>query len=187
MTDGNGGLSTKTDTLGTGKIKALQEELEVINKSLKGKKTVAEVKNISDMPTSNSKEDLFNIMKELYALSNKLLSLIPEPGIDTKDAQPENLNNIIRNQLNDILPGLLKEALSTSKINKPSEDTKETPKDDNLPTKHTLVVECNKSNNENATKTSSKDAWKTAEWKKVKGALKNVPVSYTHLTLPTKA
>ena len=97
---------------------------------------------------------------------------MPAPEVNTKDLEPESLNTIIWNQLNDILPGLLKEALSTSNINEPIEATKETRNYANLPTKHTLVVECNKTYSEDATKANTKDAWKTAEWKKVKGALK---------------
>ena len=41
------------DVMKDGDMKKLKEDLEKINNSLKGKKTIENVSNVSDIPTSN--------------------------------------------------------------------------------------------------------------------------------------
>ena len=51
--------------------KELIEELDIINKSLKGNLTIEDSKELADIPTNNSRGSLFSVIKELYEHSKK--------------------------------------------------------------------------------------------------------------------
>ena len=121
-------------------LKKMTDELEVINKSLKGTKTIDSATAVKDIPTTNSKEDLFKVMKELYVFSKKALTLIPpETKMAVSGPDANTIENIIKKQLTDFLPGLLKSALQTlpDAPAQPGVAREEKP----LPAKHTLTIE----------------------------------------------
>ena len=149
--------------------KKLSDELEVINKSLKGKKTIDAVCALSDIPTSNSKEDLFKLIKELYKFSKKARSqLTPDTGMSDNSG----IEDMIKKQLTEVLPGLLQSALKdlTPKHNQDKLDTR---KDTPPMTLHTLVIE---KKGEDDDDRITDDVWKDVVKNDVKTKLKNVPV-----------
>ena len=90
----------------------MKEELEILNqKSLKGKSTLESAKVLSDIDNTNKKDDMFSVIKKLYNFSKKALNLAKlsetASGHDTS-----NLEDVMKKQLADVLPGLLKTALS---------------------------------------------------------------------------
>ena len=124
-------------------LKTMTDELNVINKSLKGMKTIESATAVKDIPTNNSKEDLFKVMKELYAFSKKALTHIqPETKMAVSGPDANTIENIVKKQLTDVLPDLLKNALKTlPAISAQSSDNAnmamvEKP----LPKKHTLTI-----------------------------------------------
>jgi cob(I)alamin adenosyltransferase len=84
----------------------MKEELELINKkSFKGKSTIESATVLSDIDTTNKRDDMFTVIKELYNLSKKLAK--------PNKQDTSNIEEVIKKQLADVLPGLLKTALSS--------------------------------------------------------------------------
>ena len=150
--------------------KKLEEELDVINNSLKGKKTIESASVLTDIPSNNSKDDMFNIIKELYNFSKKaLLDLTKLKNLGVS-SQPD-IQSLIKQQLTDTLPGLLQEALQKHS----SLDT--TVKDSiDVPVSHTIVIEKLKSGDEEEQVEISEEEWTKVVKKDVKKTLKSVPV-----------
>ena len=156
--------------------KKLFDELEVINTSLKGKNTIESASLLADIATSNSREDLFKIVKELYTFSKKTLSLTSAPQANVNCVDAEALNNIIKNQLADVLPGLLKNALETTPDTTATRPTSKTLKEDvTLPVRHTLLIE-RKTDEQNDNESFTDTEWSTVVQRNVKGVLEEVPV-----------
>lgn len=158
--------------------KKLLEELEVINKSLKGSKcTIESANTITDIPTNNSRGDLFQIVKELYAFSKKAVSYVQSTttSATSSNTAPSDIQAIVKQQLTDVLPGLLRDALQehSNQVQTPKEETPE----NTIPavsTSHTLVIERIPDGGEENKITDAE--WTTVVKKDVKGALKTVPV-----------
>ena len=152
--------------------KKLNDELEMINKSLKGKKTIESAKTLSELPTNNSKDDLFNVIKELFKLTKKALSHIPPDTTGSVASDNSGLEDLIRKQLTEVLPGLLQSALQdqTPQVQVKSETIT---REDKPVTMHTLVIE---KKAENGDEKITEEEWTTVVKKDVKGKLKNVPV-----------
>ena len=156
-------------------LKKMTDELEVINKSLKGTKTIDSATAVKDIPTTNSKEDLFKVMKELYVFSKKALTLIPpETKMAVSGPDANTIENIIKKQLTDFLPGLLKSALQTlpDAHAQPGVAREEKP----LPAKHTLTIERKVGDDEEEVKPITESDWVTVVRSDVKRELKAVPV-----------
>ena len=150
--------------------KKLNEELEVINKSLKGKKPIESVNVLSDLPTNNSKEDLINVIKELYKFAKKALSHIPSDCSGTSE-NVKGLENMIKKQLTEVLPGLLQNALQGLAPEKIKSET--TSSEDKSETMHTLVIE---KNTESEDDKISEIEWTTVVKKDIKSKLIHIPV-----------
>ena len=157
-------------------LKTMTDELNVINKSLKGMKTIESATAVKDIPTNNSKEDLFKVIKELYAFSKKALTHIqPETKMAVSGPDANTIENIVKKQLTDVLPDLLKNALKTlPAISAQSSDNAnmamvEKP----LPKKHTLTI---KHKPDDETEEITESDWATVVSKDVKRELKAVPV-----------
>ena len=157
--------------------KQLFDELEVINtSSLKGKSTIESASLLLDIATNNSREDLFKIVKELYTFAKKTLSLTLGPQANVNCVDSEALNNIIKNQLTDVLPGLLKTALQTTPNTTAALPVSKTLKEDvTLPPRHTLLIE-RKTDDEGDIEPFTDTEWSTVVKKNVKGVLKEIPV-----------
>ena len=89
-------------------IQTMTDELEALNKTgFKGEKTIESVKVLTDLQTTNSsRKDMFNLIKELYKFSKKVLNLA-KPSTNVT-----NIEETIKKQLAEVLPGLLRSALS---------------------------------------------------------------------------
>lgn len=153
--------------------KKLTEELNVINNSLKGTKSIDSASVLSDIPTSNSREDLFKCIKTLYNFTTTALGYIQTPTTDSSPTGAEGIEGLIKKQLTDILPGLLKTALQNHKDEvKPVNEA--TVKEVTPSLHHTMDIEMVPGEEENDV---SKDEWKKAIRKDVRGACKSVPVN----------
>ena len=168
-----------TCAMADGGVKKFEEELEVINNSLKGKKTIGNVKVLADVPTNNSKDDMFGVIKELYNFSKKMLTCLKDSKNTVPSLQsPGEIQTLITQQLTDVLPRLLEEALrkhseSDSKLTEKVEDVKRVPA-----TSHTLAIEKIQVNEEeeNEENRMTKQEWSTVVSKDVRKTLKAVPV-----------
>ena len=88
----------------------MKDELENLNKnSTKGRKTLESANTLQDIDSTNTREYLFNVVKDLYNFSKKVVNS-SKPGANEQDAT--NIEETIKKQLADVLPGLLKTALS---------------------------------------------------------------------------
>ena len=154
----------------------LTEELETINNSLKGKKTIENAQVVKDLPTNNSKDDMFGVIKELYKFSKKVLSHIG-PADDRK--LPDDVTSLFTQQLADVLPGLLKEALDNHSSTLGT-TAKEAVKDKvTVPsTSHTLVIENMQSGKDTEEDSSeiTEQSWANKVKSDVRQKLKSVPV-----------
>ena len=158
----------------TAGVKKLTDELDVINNSLKGRKTIECAKVLADIPTNNSKEDMFGVIKELYNFSKKVLTNIGTAS-DNSIAPAEDIKSLIKQQLTDVLPGLLKEALenhSASATKMPQIEMKDT----RPSTSHTLLVENMVSEENEEPNKMTEQEWTTIVKQDVQNSLKSVPV-----------
>ena len=155
-------------------LKVMTDELTVINKSLKGTKTIESATAVKDIPTTNSKEDLFKVIKELYVFSKKALTLIqPETKMAVSGLDATTIENIVKKQLTDVLPDLLKNALKTlpTVTAQPTDNAINAEKP--LPMKHTLTIK--RKPDEESEEITDSD-WTTVVCRDVKDELKTVPV-----------
>lgn len=147
----------------------LKEELDIINGSFIGGKNIDQVNDLSEIVTTNTRTHLFMMVKELYNFAEKAVTMI-----SSKAAEPTEsvkLEDVIKKQLTEVLPGLLQSAL---KEQMPL--TRETPKEVEVKqarTVHTLVIE-KKSGNEDDKITENE--WKTSTKSDVKAKLQKVKV-----------
>ena len=163
--------------------RSMAEELEELNvKSLKGTFTIENAKSVSDIPGSNSREHLFKVIKDLFTFSKKALNLA-KPDANLVGQDKETLENIIKKQLNDVLPGLLKESLATLPSIQPIvDDVREVEKP--LPKMHTLTI-VNKAEGDGEPTPISESEWTTVVKKDLKGSLKSIPVQKASLSSGT--
>ena len=164
---------TQVDTM-----KKLEEELEVINNSLIGKKKIEDAKLLVDLQTTNSKEIMFKAIKELFKFSKKTLKVLGSisTGVPVSGPTADDIKSMIKQEFTEILPGLLQEALNKhSNTEKPLEDG-----DEPQGTSHTLILEnLHSSVDEEEAKEEAKiseQEWTTMVSKDVKKTLKDVPV-----------
>ena len=151
--------------------KKLNEELEVIDKSLKGRKTIDSVNVLSDLPTNNSKDDLINVIMELYKFAKRALSHVPSDCNGSGAGDNSGLEDLIKKLLTEVLPGLLQSSLQDLT---PQKVKPETTTSENKPeTMHTLVIE---KNTESEDDKMTENEWTTVVKNDVKTKLKNVPV-----------
>ena len=154
--------------------KKLNEELEVINKSLKGRKTIESANTLSDVPTNNNKDDMFNVMKELYKFAKKALSHVSSDTTGLVACDNSGLEDLIKKQLTEILPGLLQSALKDQMPHLVKSETTTTTREAKPVISHTLVIEKKAESDDD--KKITEDEWTTVVKKNVKTKLKNVPV-----------
>lgn len=156
------------DVVKDGDMKKLKEDLEKINNSLKGKKTIENVSNVSDIPTSNSREELYKCVKELYTFSKKVLGILENISVPSNEclgpAISKNIEDMINKQLTEVLPGILKAALE-SHTTQEKEVKEDTVKEVASPLYHTMEVEIPKD--------KEKESWKEV----VRDACKSIPVN----------
>lgn len=157
--------------------KKLNEELQVINNSVLGKQTIESAAVFKDLgPGNNSRESLYSIIKDLYKFSKKVISLLDESPSKEQPRSPvtaDDINSLVKKQLTEVLPGLLKEALenhgsitkTTTKVVKDKEPIK----------RHMIVIE-KKEDEEDEEKRITEQTWSTVVSKDVKKTLKTVPV-----------
>ena len=95
--------------------KDYKKKLQKISETLEGRQKLADCKSAEVVvaDTKNSSIKLGSIAFELYDLCKEILS-----ETETSPTHPKegNLGEVIRNELKDILPGLLKEALGKQDI-----------------------------------------------------------------------
>ena len=165
-------------------LKSMTEELDDLNrKSLKGTYTIESAKAVADIPTNNSREHLFNIVKDLFSFSKRALNLVQSSDMKISGHDSEILENIIKKQLTDVLPNLLREALSTLP---PAKVQPELIQDEKpLPKLHTLTVEKKPEEEEGAVQPFTENEWTKVVRKDLKGSLKSIPVQKATLSSGT--
>lgn len=154
----------------------MKEELEIINKkSLKGKSTIEGATVLGDIDTTNKRDDLFSVIKELYNFSRKALNLA-KPSETTNGHDTSNLEDVIKKQLEDVLPGLLKTALS----NDPAGPNV----NENITTsvRHTLTVTKKPKTDQDHPSPITEREWRDVVCSDLKGSLRTVPVKKTTLS-----
>ena len=121
------------------KMQKFAKDFELINKSLKGtSKSLCDIK-FAEVPSANKREDLFGVIKELCTLTKKMLAAeIPATPNSTTNPDERNLEELIKNQLTNILPGILQKALKDQAPAGTAEKKDEVKKPT---THHTLEVE----------------------------------------------
>lgn len=181
-------------TIGDGPGATTREELcrqlELINTSVKGKMSIAEANVVGEIATTNSKPDLFNIMKELYLFSYKILNSVnltsPQVHVpDVKDEQTktEELTSTVKKILGECLPEILKSQLedAMSKIQCPKSAPVEKSverEDTSLPTIHTMIVEKPKRDGGEEIEPFTESEWKLSGRKKFADKLQKIPVQH---------
>ena len=152
-----------------------EKELKVINESIKGKNKLDSSEEALD--ARNTKPDLFKVAKELYTLSGKLLVALKEGPVSRDTVNVSDVSNIVRTELTNILPDILKEALAQqrSTIRVPvDEPTQEQP----IADVHTLTIEKIPTNAGESTMFTQQE-WTEVVKKNLKTTLKTVPISRT--------
>ena len=153
--------------------KKLSDELDVINNSLKGRKSIESVSAITEIPTTNSKDDLFKCIKELYTFSRKALGHIQTSATESSPTA-KDIESLIKKQLTDVLPGLLDAALQNHKSE--VETLKEDKVKETTPSfNHTMDIEMIPVEGEEKKEISQTD-WTTIVKTDVRGACKSVPL-----------
>ena len=145
-----------------------KKKLQIISDLLEGKQKLADCKSAEEVvaDTKNSRMKLAIIAFELYGFCRDF--------IDETKPREGNIGEVVRTELNNILPGLLRDALDKQKKITTEEDTKSPRK------KHTLVVEHIKSPGVEDKKITEEE-WTTVVKKKVKNTLKEVPVKNVNI------
>ena len=171
----------------TEELERMADELETLNKkSFKGTCTIESAKCISDIATGNSREQLFNVVKDLYDFTKKVLNSIQT--IQSADAKnpvqdsSQTIENAIKKQLNEILPGLLIESLSKLPVVHPQPVKVE---EKSLPTMHTLTVKKKPEVEQGESPPISKNEWTEVVRRDLKGTLKSIPVQKASLSSGT--
>ena len=162
-------------------LQTMTDELEALNKkSLKGTFTIESAKAVAEIPPNNTREHLFKVVKDLFAFSKKALDLVKTSNMKSTEQDNQTLENIIKKQLKDVLPDLLKDTLSSlpSVQMIPDAVREEKP----LPDMHTLTVENKPEEEEGETKPISETDWATVVRRDIKGSLKSIPVQKASLS-----
>ena len=147
------------------KIKTLEDELKVMTSIVKGRcKNLENVKVIEDIQ-GFTRADLLKMCTDLHTFSKKLISILKDSNTDLSAS---DLPSLVRRELTDLLPGLLKEALISADVTEKN-TVPETPKES-----HTLMVEKIPEGEE--TEDLSEGEWTRVVRGDVTKALKNVPV-----------
>lgn len=146
--------------------KQLNEELQVINKSMLGKVTIESAPLFSNLTQGNSREGLYTVIKTLYSFSKKLISQLDDlpPGKCESHITADEVNSLVKTQLTEVLPGLLKDVLENHSGFSSTNTTAKVVKDKEPNKIHTVVLE------------KLEDDWTTVVQKDVKQTLKSVPV-----------
>ena len=153
----------------------MKDELDNLNKnSTKGKKTLESANTIQDIDSTNTREYLFNVVKDLYKFSKKVISS-SKPRANEQDAT--NIEETIKKQLADVLPGHLKKALSEVPALQKKEET--TIKEAAPTERHTVTF--TKSIGEEEAPITSRD-WSEVVCPDLKNSLRDVPVKNVSFT-----
>lgn len=165
-------------------VKTMTEELDNLNKkSLKGTYTIESANAVADIPTNNSREHLFKVVKELFSFSKKALNFVQSSDMKISGHDSEIMENIIKKQLTDVLPNLLRDALSTFPPVKVQRESIQEEKP--LPKLHTLTVEKKPEEEEGAVQPITESEWTKVVRKDLKGSLKSIPVQKASLSSGT--
>ena len=155
-----------------------QKKLKKISEMLQGKQKLENCSKVEDVlaDSRNSKTLLATIAKDLYAFCKEILdATYSNTTVTTNQPEMANLGQVVREQLEKILPGAISEAMKSLQI--PEQKTEETGiAPEPVVKKHTLVVEHKMTDTEGEEKPITEEGWKKVTRKKVTGALKNVPV-----------
>ena len=157
----------------------LREELQEISDSIKGKIKIESANCFKDLELNSSRESLFVTIKALYDFSKKLISQLDQSPSEEKSGSPvtaDDVNSLVKKQLTEVLPGLLKDALENhSSSNSPTSVLANVVKDEEPIKKHMIVLE-KLDNEEDTEKTITNMSWSTVVSKDVTETLKTVPV-----------
>ena len=164
----------------------LAKELEVINRSVQGKKCLAEADDIKDI--LGSKQNYFAVMKELYNFSCKILNSVnmTSSQVDVPDndrdvqTKTEDLTATVKKILEECLPEILKSQLKdVMSVNQCPADKPAERATTSLPTVHTMIVEKPKKETAEGGEESepfTEGEWKTSGRKKFTQKLQDIPV-----------
>ena len=171
----------------------LAEELEVINRSVKGKNSISEANILTDISSNNKREDMFHVIKELYTFSYKILNSVnltsPQvnvPDVNDGQTKTEELTSTVKKILGECLPEILKsqlkEVMSALQCPRPGSAEELVEREDtNLPTVHTMIVEKPKketAEGEEKSEPFTESEWKTSGRKRFADKLQNIPIKH---------
>ena len=156
-----------------------KKKLQMIIELLEGKQKLADCKSAEEVvaDTKNSRMKLAIIAFELYGLCREILDET-NPRDSVTQSKETNIGEVVRTELKNILPGLLREALDIQEIPVQKITTEEDTESHRK--KHTLVVEHSKSAGVEDKKITEEE-WATVVKKKVKKTLKQVPVKTVNI------
>ena len=154
----------------------MKEDLDLLNKkSFKGKKTIESANVLSEIDSTNKREDMFNIIKELYMFSKKALNLA-KPSDSASGQDVSNIEEVIKKQLAEVLPDLLKTALSNVPALQSKEDAANVKEVTAPAVRHTVTVTNKSATEEGGPSPISEKQWSEVVQADLKGSLKAVPV-----------
>ena len=161
----------------------MKEELKRINdKGFRGKSTIESAKVLSDIDSNNKRDDMFTLIRDLYNIAKKSLDHAKPSETTNGHGIPNNLEDIIKNQLSEVLPDLLKTALSAL----PAMQGQAHAAEDKIPRTqdkvHTLTVEVKSEEKEGVAVPMTESEWTTVVRKDLRGTLKAVPVQKASLS-----
>ena len=93
----------------------MKEELDLLNKkSFKGKNSIESANVLSEIDSTNKREDMFNVIKELYKFSKKALNLA-KPSDSANRQDVSNIEEVIKK---------LEEAVKSGKLTQEQADAR---------------------------------------------------------------
>ena len=153
-----------------------EELLQIMKNGIKGKKLLECANSLADIETSNKREDLFVLAKELYKFSKKALDRT-KPSQMTGQDNINSIEEIINRQLTDVLPALLKIALSNVPSLQEKEKEETATKTATLnPGRHTVTFSQVKATDGKDSPSISEREWTEVVRSDLKGSLKTIPV-----------
>ena len=158
-------------------LKKLEEELDLVNRnSFKGKKTINQANDLTEIDAGNGKKTIFKVCKELYIIATKAIDLAKTSLIPLQEQDSQTLENIIKRQLNEVLPNLLKEAISVAVISPVESLQVNPPVEKPLPARHTITLAKSPVNEDDTETNITTHEWTEVYRKDVKNSLKGVRV-----------
>lgn len=158
------------------KLKKLEDELELLNVSLKGKKSLESMKVLADLPTNNSKDDMLQLSRELYGLCKKTIDILKTCG--DVPMRSDDIVSLVRNEMTAVLPEILKKTLAD--IGLQNQSSPQQMKTEDVAIESHMMYLVKKTDDPEDKEEITEKEWTEVVKKDVRSTLKNVPVIKAH-------